>query len=33
MRIRPAQAENFDFLLQEGYKEWELEDVSRSPTD
>lgn len=28
MRIRLAQAEHFDFLLQEGYKEWELEDVS-----
>lgn len=28
MRIRLAQAENVDFLLQEGYKEWEFEDVS-----
>lgn len=27
MRIRLAQAENVDFLLKEGYKEWELEDV------
>ncbi|KAF3036193.1 hypothetical protein E8E12_006341 [Didymella heteroderae] len=26
MRIRLAQAENFDFFLQEGYKEWEFED-------
>ncbi|KAF3049751.1 hypothetical protein E8E11_005365 [Didymella keratinophila] len=26
MRIRLAQAENFDFLLQEGYKEWEFAD-------
>ena len=32
MRIRLAQAENFDFLLQEGYKEWECEDVSLSST-
>ncbi|KAF1351626.1 hypothetical protein EJ07DRAFT_66685, partial [Lizonia empirigonia] len=29
MRIRLAQAENFDFLLQEGYKEWEFEDDQR----
>ena len=28
MRIRLAQAANVDFLLAEGYKEWELEDVS-----
>jgi hypothetical protein len=28
MRIRLAQAENVDFLLREGYKEWEFEDVS-----
>lgn len=28
MRIRLAQAENFDFLLSEGYKEWEFEDAS-----
>lgn len=28
MRIRLAQAENFDLLLQEGYKEWEMEDVN-----
>jgi hypothetical protein len=27
MRIRLAQAENVDFLLKEGYKEWELRDV------
>ncbi|KAF1947960.1 hypothetical protein EJ02DRAFT_364466, partial [Clathrospora elynae] len=26
MRIRLAQAENVDFLLREGYKEWEFED-------
>ncbi|KAF1933077.1 uncharacterized protein M421DRAFT_1638 [Didymella exigua CBS 183.55] len=26
MRIRLAQAENFDFLLREGYKEWGFED-------
>lgn len=32
MRIRLAQAENFDLLLQEGYKEWEFEDVSLSST-
>lgn len=31
MRIRLAQAENFDFLLRKGYKEWEFEDVSRYP--
>lgn len=29
MRIRLAQAEKFDFLLREGIKEWEMEDVSR----
>jgi hypothetical protein len=29
MRIRLAQADNFDFLLREGYKEWEYEDVSQ----
>lgn len=28
MRIRLARAENFDLLLQEGYKEWEMEDVN-----
>ena len=28
MRIRLAQAENVEFLLKEGYKEWEFEDVS-----
>lgn len=28
MRIRLAQAENFDTLLKEGYKEWRFEDVS-----
>lgn len=28
MRIRLAQAANVDFLLDEGYKEWEIEDVS-----
>jgi hypothetical protein len=28
MRIRLAQAGNVDFLLKEGYKEWEFEDVS-----
>jgi hypothetical protein len=28
MRIRLAQADNVDFLLREGYKEWEFEDVS-----
>ena len=27
MRIRLAQAENVDFLLQEGIKEWEFGDV------
>jgi hypothetical protein len=27
MRIRLAQAENVDFLLKEGYKEWEFQDV------
>lgn len=27
-RIKMAQAENVDFLLKEGYKEWMLEDVS-----
>ncbi|KAH7401051.1 hypothetical protein DE146DRAFT_718122 [Phaeosphaeria sp. MPI-PUGE-AT-0046c] len=26
MRIREAQAKNVDFLLKEGYKEWEFED-------
>lgn len=31
MRIRLAQAENFDFLLKEGYKEWGLEDVGCPP--
>jgi hypothetical protein len=30
MRIRLAQAENVDFLLDEGYKEWEFEDVSQT---
>lgn len=30
MRIRLAQAENVDFLLKEGYKEWEFQDVSVS---
>ncbi|KAF9697104.1 hypothetical protein EKO04_005041 [Ascochyta lentis] len=29
MRIRLAQAENVDFLLREGYKEWEFEDDQR----
>ena len=28
MRIRLAQAENVEFLLREGYKEWEFKDVS-----
>jgi hypothetical protein len=28
MRIRLAQADNVDFLLSEGYKEWEYDDVS-----
>ncbi|KAH7078003.1 hypothetical protein BKA63DRAFT_467568 [Paraphoma chrysanthemicola] len=28
MRIRLAQADNVDFLLREGYKEWEFEDDS-----
>jgi hypothetical protein len=28
MRIRLAQADNVDFLLREGYKEWEFDDVS-----
>jgi hypothetical protein len=28
MRIRNAQAGNVDFLLREGFKEWEFEDVS-----
>jgi hypothetical protein len=28
MRIRLAQADNVDFLLREGYKEWEYADVS-----
>lgn len=28
MRIRLAQAENVDYLLQEGMREWKLEDVS-----
>jgi hypothetical protein len=28
MRIRLAQADNVDFLLKEGYKEWEYADVS-----
>jgi hypothetical protein len=28
MRIRLAQAEKFDVLLKEGYKEWKFEDVS-----
>jgi len=27
MRIRLAQADNVDFLLKEGYKEWEIDDV------
>lgn len=30
MRIRLAQADNVDFLLNEGYKEWEYADVSSS---
>ncbi|KZM27180.1 uncharacterized protein EKO05_0004660 [Ascochyta rabiei] len=29
MRIRLAQAENFDFLLREGYREWEFDDDQR----
>ncbi|CAN9101035.1 unnamed protein product [Alternaria alternata] len=29
MRIRLAQADNVDFLLKEGYKEWEYADVRR----
>lgn len=33
MRIRLAQADNVDFLLKEGYKEWELEDVSHMVHD
>lgn len=32
MRIRLAQAGNVDFLLKEGYKEWEFEDVRFSST-
>lgn len=32
MRIRLAQADNVDFLLREGYKEWEFDDVSH-PVD
>jgi hypothetical protein len=32
MRIRLAQADNVDFLLKEGYKEWEFEDVSHPDT-
>jgi hypothetical protein len=28
MRIRLAQANNVDFLLREGYKEWKFDDVS-----
>lgn len=28
-RIRHAQAKHQDFLLKEGYKEWQLEDVSK----
>jgi hypothetical protein len=28
MRIRLAQADNVDYLLREGYKEWEFEDVT-----
>lgn len=32
MRIRLAQAENVDFLLREGYKEWKFEDVGHSLT-
>jgi hypothetical protein len=31
MRIRLAQADNVDFLLKEGYKEWQFEDVSITP--
>lgn len=27
-RIRQAKAEKIDFLLKEGYKEWEYEEVS-----
>lgn len=30
MRIRLAQAVNVDKLLENGYKEWEFEDVSRN---
>jgi hypothetical protein len=33
MRIRLAQAENNDFLLREGYKEWEYADVSFQSSD
>jgi hypothetical protein len=32
MRIRLAQADNVDFLLKEGYKEWEFENVSHPDT-
>jgi hypothetical protein len=32
MRIRLAQADNVDFLLSEGYKEWEYDDVSYTLT-
>jgi len=28
MRIRLAQAAHIDFMLKEGYKEWEFDDVS-----
>jgi hypothetical protein len=31
MRIRLALAKNVDFLLEEGYKEWQFEDVSFAP--
>lgn len=33
MRIRLAQAENVDFLLREGLKEWQMEDVSSRNSD
>ena len=33
MRIRLAQCENVDFLLKEGYKEWEYADVSAWSSD
>ncbi len=32
MRIRLAQAERVEFLIREGYREWEFEDVSYVPS-